>query len=328
MGTWNSWPNFDAMLQTFWGAGQEFWTSGPGSIIAAGTNLVIGCNPPYALDDFLAFFPKFFGLPTLVANCVTTAGSATVTVPTVNGLLAGQFLQGAGFDKGTVIIGLGAGQFTVNKPALASGSTTAQVYENPPVPVAVIQLYLNLAWASLQQARWQEQWTVAMGFFIAHYLTLYAESDASQVASQLLVAIHGEVPQGTLPGSQFTLSAVPPGGALQSFTVNGVFQTPGADYTLDGLTVTTTDPLPAKAALYVTWPVQTQVFIASGATGSQIAAQGLAGGIQASKSVGDVSVSYSVLESLRGWGAWNLTKYGQQLATMAAVVGSGPMVIW
>jgi hypothetical protein len=329
VGNWNSWPNFDAWLQTAWGSGQEFWSSGPGAFMQGATNLVFGCNPAYRLDDFLAIYPKFFGLPTVVGNCGTTQGSNIVTVPSVNGLLLGQFLQCAQLPPGAVIIGIGSGQVTVSVNATASSSTaTLQVYEAPPVPVAVIQLYINLAWASLQQARWQEQWLVAMGWFVAHYVTLYAQTDASETLSQLMTIIHGEQPAGTIPGTVYTLSAAPPGGALQTLTVNGVMQTPGVDYALDGLTVTFASPTPVGALIYATWPVQSQIFTPSASTGATIAAQGLAGGIQTSKSVGDVSVSYQVLESLASWGQWNLTRYGQQLASMARVVGSGPMVIW
>ena len=331
MGTWNTWPNFQAWLQTAWGAGEEFWSSGPGCFIAAATNLTFGCNPGYYLDSFLAIYPKFFGLPTNVANCATTQGGNVVGVASINGLLPGQFLQSSAFPPGTVITGLDSDSVTVNNNALVTSSTVVlTVYQQPPVPIAVIQLYINLAWASLQYARWQEQWLVAMGWFVAHYLTLYAQTDASEVVSQLLTIIHGEVPVGDVPGTVYTLSAVPPGGVLQSLTVGGLMMSPGADddYVLDGLTVTFNEPTPDGAVLYATWPVQSQIFTPTASTGAAIAAQGLAGGIQTSKSVGDVSVSYQVLESLAAWGQWNLTKYGQQLATMAKVVGSGPMVIW
>jgi hypothetical protein len=60
----------------------------------------------------------------------------------------------------------------------------------------------------------------------------------------------------------------------------------------------------------------------------QIAAQGIATGIQVSKSVGDVSVSYQPIQGIETWGAWNLTVYGQQLATLAKVVGTGPMLLY
>jgi hypothetical protein len=252
-------------------------------------------------------------------------------VPSVNGFLAGQFLQSSAFPPGTVVTGLGSGSITVNNNATASvtGTVVLTVYQAPPVPTAVIQLYVNLAWASLQFARWQEQWLVAMNLFVAHYVTLYARSDASEVVAQLATIIHGEIPDGAVPGTIYTLSSAPPGGVLQTCTVNGVMQSPnGVDYALDGLTITFTYTLPDEAVIYVTWPVQSQVFTPTASTGAAVAAQGLFGGIQTAKSVGDVSVSYQALESLAAFGQWNLTLYGVQLATMAKVVGSGPMCIW
>lgn len=60
----------------------------------------------------------------------------------------------------------------------------------------------------------------------------------------------------------------------------------------------------------------------------QIAAQGLAGGIQVAKSAGDVSVNYQPIQGIEEWGAWNLTTYGQQLATFARVIGSGPLFLY
>ena len=324
----NGWPNFDAWLQNFWGAGQEFWSSGPGAAFQGATNLVYGQNPPYALDDFWQVYPQFFGLATAVSGCGTTSGSAVITVPTVNGLMPGQFLMCQGVPTGAVITSLGNNSVTVNNKATVTASgITMQVFEAMPVPAAVIKMYLNLAYASLQWLRWREQWYIAMSLFIAHYCTLWAQTSATELVLQLVNTIHGETPGGAIPGSVFTLSAVPPGGALESLTLQGLFQTPGIDYTLDGLTITMTVPI-ARGSLWATWPVQIQQFTAVAQTPASIAAQGLAGGIQTSKSVGDVSVSYQVLESLKDWGAWNLTKFGQLLATMAKVIGSGPMVIW
>jgi hypothetical protein len=325
-----TWPNYNAWLQTAWGSGAEYWSACPSWMFQGATNLVFGENPPYTLNDFLAFYPKFFGLSTAVSGCTVVNGSADIAVPNVNGLQYGQFLVGAGLQKGSVIVAIGTNQITLNQPAIADGSNiTLQVYENSPIPIAVIQLYLNLAYASLVQARWQEQWVVAMGWFIAHYLTLYARSDSTEVVASLQTIVHGEVPVGAVPGTTYALSAAPPGGALQSLTKNGKFLVPVAGYTLVNNTVTLTTATVAGDALYATWLIQQQVFDTSIAlTGSQIAAQGLAGGIQTSKSVGDVSVGYQVLTSLEAWGQWTLTLYGQQLVTMAKVMGQGPMVIW
>jgi hypothetical protein len=321
-------PNFNSWLQTAWGAGQEY--SSVCTAFYGASNLVFGQNPPYYLDDFKAVYPKFFGLATALSGCTVTAGSKTVTVPSMNGLDYGQFLQAWGlFPKGTVICGLGNNEITLNNAALASSSNaTLQVYQSPPVPTGVILLYLNLAYASLVQARWQEQWPVGMALYIAHFLTLYAKSDSSQVFETLQTATHGETPAGAVPGTVYTLSAQPPGGVLQALTKNGKFLVPSTAYTLSGNTITLAAPTVSNDVLYATWLIEVQAFTSGQPNGATIAAQGLFGGTQVSKSVGDVSVSYAVLDSLKEWGTLQTTTYGTQLATVARVVGSGPMVIW
>jgi hypothetical protein len=323
-------PNFDAWLSNAWGAGGEYWSAGYCGWYNAATNLVFGQNPPYYLDDFLSVYPKFFGLPTALSGCTVTTGSSTVTVSSLNGLNYGQFVRLPGvLAPGSVIVGMGDLTITVSTPALSTASNiTVMSYQASPIPAGVIQLYLNLAYSSLVQARWQEQWFIAMAWFIAHYLTLYAKSDASEVFSTLQTAIHGEAPVGGAPGTVYMLSAAPPGESLQSLTKNGLFQSPSVDYTLNGNTITLTAPTVEGDALYATWPVQVQTFTSGQPNGAQIASQGLAGGIQTNKSVGDVSVGYQPLSALEDWAAWGLTSYGQQLATMARVIGSGPMVIW
>jgi Protein of unknown function (DUF4054) len=475
--SFNSWPNFDAWLQTAWGSGAEFWSSFPVALTQGATNLTFGQNPPYCLDDFWAGHPKFFGPACAVAGCALTANSATMGVLSLAGLAPGQFVRAPGLlPKGTVIMSVSGepvtqvvthgevpqgatpgtqftisaaplsgvlqsltwngvyqtpgvdyalvgneittvaavqpddtlwatwlieaqlqpvhgevptgavpgqvfmlsqtppnnalqtltanGQFlspgvdyvltgasiilsaplssgtlyatwltpvgysvTLNNAALATTvNGVVQVYEQPPVPLSIVLTYLRLAYASLIHKRWQEEWWVAMGWFIAHYLTLWARSDALEVL-QMATSTHGETPVGAVPGTVFTLSTAPPGNALQSLTANGLFLTPGVDYALSGEAVTLTVPL-ESGALYATWPTAEERLVSSSPTSAQVAAQGLSFGIQTSKSVGDVSVSYQVLTALESWGAWNLTLYGQELATAAAVIGSGPMVIW
>jgi hypothetical protein len=115
-----------------------------------------------------------------------------------------------------------------------------------PIPQAVLQIYINLASASLQYARWLDSWQVGMALFIAHYATLYLQS---------------LVPAGS-----------------------------------------------DKAA---------------------IVQAGLARGVQVSKAVGPVNVSYQLITAnLEDWGAWNLTVFGQQLASMAKLIGMGGMYVW
>jgi len=53
-------------------------------------------------------------------------------------------------------------------------------------------------------------------------------------------------------------------------------------------------------------------------------AVGLAGGIEASKSVGSASVSYDTASTaLPNAGHWNMTTYGKQYASMAQLFGCG-----
>lgn len=53
-------------------------------------------------------------------------------------------------------------------------------------------------------------------------------------------------------------------------------------------------------------------------------------GTVASKSVGDVSVSYqfTALDNYKDWGGFLLTAYGTQLATLGELAGMGGMYIW
>jgi hypothetical protein len=56
------------------------------------------------------------------------------------------------------------------------------------VPVAVIQMYIDLADASIKKARWKSYWKIAMGLFVAHFLTLYLQSvaDAGSAAGKVI----------------------------------------------------------------------------------------------------------------------------------------------
>ena len=72
-----------------------------------------------------------------------------------------------------------------------------------------------------------------------------------------------------------------------------------------------------------------QSFVPAGSTAKLIVSAGLSKGVQVSKSVGDVSVSYqSIVSDLNGWAAWNLTAFGQQFATMGRLVGMGGSYVW
>jgi hypothetical protein len=44
------------------------------------------------------------------------------------------------------------------------------------VPDVVLQAWLNVALATLQYGRWKGYWTLGVGLFIAHFLTLYLQT--------------------------------------------------------------------------------------------------------------------------------------------------------
>jgi hypothetical protein len=58
------------------------------------------------------------------------------------------------------------------------------------VPEFIIQMYIDLANASIKQTRWQGYWQIAMGWFIAHFCTLYLQgiADANSDANAVLAA--------------------------------------------------------------------------------------------------------------------------------------------
>lgn len=64
---------------------------------------------------------------------------------------------------------------------------------------------------------------------------------------------------------------------------------------------------------------------------SQVISAAQARGLQTSKSVGDVSVSYdfsSIAKDLEGWASFTTTQFGQQYATLASMMGKAGMYVW
>jgi len=47
------------------------------------------------------------------------------------------------------------------------------------VPTMVMQLYIDLADASVKQSRWHTAWPIAMSLFVAHFCTLWLRGTAS-----------------------------------------------------------------------------------------------------------------------------------------------------
>lgn len=83
-------------------------------------------------------------------------------------------------------------------------------------------------------------------------------------------------------------------------------------------------------AHFLTLDLMTQDTSANPTVASIVAKAKGAIGVLTSKSVGDVSASYSTdyLQSLNSWGTWNLTIYGQQFASLAKLMGKAGMYVW
>ena len=114
------------------------------------------------------------------------------------------------------------------------------------VPIAVIDAYLAIANATVLQARWHEAWSVGMCNFVAHFLTLYLQSqggDATNSVNQLLGA---GVAEGLL-----TSKAV--GDVSASYDFSGIDFPgwPGWKTTIYGRQFATMARLMAKAPTYI-----------------------------------------------------------------------------
>lgn len=46
------------------------------------------------------------------------------------------------------------------------------------IPQDIVQMYIDLAQSCIQEARWRGYWKVAMGWFVAHFCTMYLQGTA------------------------------------------------------------------------------------------------------------------------------------------------------
>lgn len=175
-----------------------------------------------------------------------TTGSTTVTaVSSTAGLALGQLITADGIPNGTTITAIASTTLTLSAKSTASGAQALTVWTAMLVPLQVLNLYISLASASLASSRWQDAWVTGMAFYVAHFATLWLQSEG--------------------------------------------------------------DPI---------------------STAGRAAISGLSRGIVVSKSVGDVSVGMQVQQGYESWGAFALTTYGQQLISLARIIGWGSMYVW
>ena len=194
MGGFSNWPSYDTFISQCWGPGVDVVSCLPG----AASNIVFGANPPYYPDQFLAFYPKFGGIPlqttgtttqgsNVITAVLTTSSTIPVGCPGTPAIVApGQLLVSPAFPPSTIVTAVTAatvdvpGSITVNNQAISSGTLgPLTIYVAPFVPLVVLLAYIQLATASLVQARWQDMWTIGIGLYVAHFATLYLQSDGN-----------------------------------------------------------------------------------------------------------------------------------------------------
>lgn len=174
-------PDFNLLLSTIWGSGEEFVSS---LSFSRASNVVIGTNPSYGVVDFASIYPKFLGPATVLVGTFVEA-SATVAVTSTSGVAIGQLVIGAAILAGTTVAGFTADvSITLSQPATADATGASfNCYQAPLLPLAVINCYIALASASLVQERWKDSWLVGMALYIAHFCTLWLLSDGDQCST-------------------------------------------------------------------------------------------------------------------------------------------------
>ena len=186
-------PDIDAFFGQLYGNSRVDLGAVAADYTGLASGLVFGSNPPYTLSEFLDMYPKFFGVPSAIA---ATLDGSTATITALNStqnLKRGQLVTGTGIPDGTVFVSVNpAAKTAVLSNATTAAGTAVQltVYAAPPMPLVAIQLYINLAQASIMQARWLDTWTLAMALYVAHFCTLYmrSESGPNQNATQIAVS--------------------------------------------------------------------------------------------------------------------------------------------
>lgn len=112
--------------------------------------------------------------------------------PDYNGLLG--VIWGDYWDGGSPVfasIGAASNVIVGSNPAYAAADFTALYPQFANIPVGILNTYITLASVSLMQGRYQELWPVVMGLFIAHYVTLWAQSAQSPNATIAQIAASG-----------------------------------------------------------------------------------------------------------------------------------------
>jgi hypothetical protein len=178
-------PDFNQALSELWGAG---WSDEVAAFMTSASNVVVGDNPPWGAADFFTMYPKFGGTTTGLVGAISQGGTTVTGIGTTDpnnptdtsGLFVGMPVAGAGISPGCAVASVDSvSQITLTLPCTSTVASAALTVFNQPflVPLPVLNAYVALAQASLIQARWQGTWSFAMALFVAHFVTLWLQSE-------------------------------------------------------------------------------------------------------------------------------------------------------
>jgi Protein of unknown function (DUF4054) len=199
-------PDWSQILEQWWGGSFNNYTLSA-SLLTAANLTGMGGNPPYQLSDFLNVYPKFGTSTQSVVNLSLSAAGANYTVGDALALVqtgaSGARVQvlavsGTGAVTTFVLTDGGVG-YAVASGLVTTGGTGAGAAFNvievsvgdTVVPPFVLQMFINLANASLQQSRWLDTWPFAMSLFVAHFATLYLRSEGNPGTTPGQIAASG-----------------------------------------------------------------------------------------------------------------------------------------
>jgi hypothetical protein len=162
------------------------------SIRADASNILVGTNPSYLCADFINNYPQYGGI-SLGVPVTAVSGSNLLTVTNTTGISIGMLVvdPAGNIPDGTIITAITLLVLTISNNATNSATLNIVLYPTL-LPTIVIQMYINLATASIMQRRWHSYWKIAIGWFVAHFCTLYLESMANPGSSAAQVVAAGQ----------------------------------------------------------------------------------------------------------------------------------------
>lgn len=175
--------------------------------IAIASNVIQGTNPEYLLSDFYATYPAFAGRSasgTTILTATLNTGGLNYTVNDIltiadgtGGVVRVDTVDTLGVILTYTLLSGGTGYEVTTGATVTGGSGTGATFDiaidtvlTYLVDPVVIQMYIDIATHCIQQARYHSYWKTCIGWFVAHFVTLYLQSVAGVNASaqQVMVA--------------------------------------------------------------------------------------------------------------------------------------------